>query len=89
MRVRASYGGRVQGVGFRATTRAIAGTCRVTGWVRNEPDGTVTIEAQGEPEEVNRFLDVVERALARFISVRQRIDVADAATESGPFVIQR
>ena len=39
--------GRVQGVGFRATPRASAQRHGVTGWVRNEPDGSVAFEAQG------------------------------------------
>src|SRR5262245_4151279 len=35
------FHGRVQGVGFRVTARAIADEFAVSGWVRNEPDGTV------------------------------------------------
>ncbi len=48
MRLRVRYAGRVQGVGFRATARSIMSRHRVTGWVRNEPDETVLLEAQGE-----------------------------------------
>ena len=53
---RVFYDGRVQGVGFRFTTRQVARGYEVTGWVRNLPDGRVELEAAGEPEEVEAFL---------------------------------
>lgn len=39
--------GRVQGVSYRASTRTTAVELQLTGWVRNEPDGSVTAWAQG------------------------------------------
>lgn len=39
--------GRVQGVGFRNFTQTRARQLGVTGWVRNEPDGSVRLEAEG------------------------------------------
>ena len=39
--------GTVQGVGFRYTTKAIADNMGIKGIVRNQSDGTVYIEAQG------------------------------------------
>ncbi len=45
MRVR--YEGRVQGVGFRFRARSAAAARRASGFVRNEPDGSVTLEAEG------------------------------------------
>lgn len=44
--------GRVQGVGFRATARHTARGFAVTGWVRNQEDGSVEMEIQGSPAEV-------------------------------------
>ena len=58
-RVSVRYTGRVQGVGFRATARAIASSFAVTGWVRNESDGSVTLEIQGKAAEVQRCLDAI------------------------------
>ncbi len=88
MRVRASFAGRVQGVGFRATTRDAAGGFKVAGWVRNEPDGTVTVEVQGEAGEIDGFLSVVRQRLGRYITTTQRIDILDVNGAAG-FTIQR
>jgi acylphosphatase len=41
------FSGRVQGVGFRYTAQTIARRHPVTGYVRNLPDGTVELVAQG------------------------------------------
>jgi acylphosphatase len=46
----------VQGVGFRATVRWIAGGFETTGWVRNLPDGRVELLAQGDASEVKEFI---------------------------------
>jgi len=50
------YEGRVQGVGFRYTTRNVARGYDVSGWVLNLPDGRVHLHVQGEAEEVRAFL---------------------------------
>ncbi|HMB69626.1 MAG TPA: acylphosphatase [bacterium] len=52
--------GHVQGVFFRASTRDEALRLGVRGTVRNEPDGSVFIQAEGEDEAVERFLRWVE-----------------------------
>ena len=61
------YSGRVQGVGFRATAAGYARGLAVTGWVRNEPDGTVRMEAQGDPKEVDELLGRLRRAMGGHI----------------------
>ena len=41
------FAGRVQGVGFRFTAHNVARRYDVSGYVRNRPDGTVEMFAQG------------------------------------------
>ncbi len=53
--------GRVQGVGFRYTVRRAADVLGLTGWVRNEYDGTVTMELQGEQTAINRLFEALHR----------------------------
>ena len=54
-RLSARVMGRVQGVGFRAFTRRRARMLGLTGWVRNEPDGSVRLEAEGAPAALDDF----------------------------------
>jgi acylphosphatase len=63
MRVARRYfiSGRVQGVGFRYFTEAIAQREGVAGWVRNLPDRSVEVVAEGDADAVERF----ERAVRR------------------------
>ena len=48
--------GRVQGVFFRAATREQAQRLGVRGWVRNQPDGSVTAHLEGPAEAVDALL---------------------------------
>jgi acylphosphatase len=57
MRVARRYiiSGRVQGVGFRYFTEATAQREGVAGWVRNLPDRSVEVVAEGDGEAMERF----------------------------------
>ncbi len=49
--------GRVQGVWFRDSCRREAETRGVTGWARNNPDGTLEAVFEGAPDDVDAVLD--------------------------------
>ena len=65
---RVYFEGKVQGVGFRYTTKRIAMGFDVVGSVANLPDGRVCLEVAGEIDEVNDFIEEVrEGELSGFI----------------------
>ncbi|HYN32936.1 MAG TPA: acylphosphatase [Ilumatobacteraceae bacterium] len=56
VRCRAIVSGRVQGVFFRDSCRAQAQRLGLRGWVRNRPDGTVEVVAEGPRDDVEQLL---------------------------------
>lgn len=63
------YSGKVQGVGFRYTTKSVATGYEVTGMVRNLPDGRVELIAEGARDELEGFQQGIrESGLGHFIS---------------------
>lgn len=68
------YSGRVQGVGFRYTTKTVATGFEVTGRVRNLPDGRVELVAEGNQAELEEFrIAILDAGLAGFIRDEQVI----------------
>jgi acylphosphatase len=59
--------GRVQGVGFRYRAHYLANRLGVTGWVRNEWDGSVELEVQGTQAAINELLAQVNQST--FVSI--------------------
>jgi acylphosphatase len=59
--IRARFRGVVQGVGFRAHVQDYCRAARISGWVRNLPDGSVEAELIGAVDELR---DVVRRIQA-------------------------
>jgi acylphosphatase len=49
--------GRVQGVYFRLNTKNVATRHKVTGWVRNLPDGRVEAVFEGDEMDVNEVIE--------------------------------
>lgn len=66
--------GRVQGVSFRAYAEREAARLGLTGWVRNEPDGTVAIHAEGDEAALEQLVRWAEEGprLARVDRVDAR-----------------
>ena len=57
VRARATVRGRVQGVWYRDTCERVARSLGVNGWVRNLPDGSVQVVAEGTREAVGALLE--------------------------------
>lgn len=58
--------GEVQGVGFRWTSQRLANQLGLTGWVRNEWDGSVSMELQGTNDKIAAFFGGLGRAWGHF-----------------------
>ena len=58
-RVRLLIHGRVQGVGFRHFVLHRARELGLDGMVRNRPDGTVEVEAEGEAAKLRELVETV------------------------------
>ena len=76
IRRRLRFLGAVQGVGFRWRARHAASAVGATGWVRNEADGSVTMEIQGREEQIDRVIQAI--AAGRYV------DIADMEAQTIP-----
>lgn len=87
IRLRLSIHGVVQGVGFRWFTKRAADRLNLAGWVRNEPDGSVIAEVEGEAGLLESFIHEL-RTGNRYAHVT-RIDQIplELTFESPPFTI--
>lgn len=70
-----SISGRVQGVFFRATSKAVADQLGVKGTARNCPDGSVAIEAEGDEFSLDLFLEFCNKGSDR--SVVEKVVVTE------------
>lgn len=61
LRIHLIITGRVQGVGFRYCTQEKACALHLTGWVKNLTDGSVECVAEGEKENLEKFLTWAEK----------------------------
>ncbi len=73
------FEGLVQGVGFRWRARQAARAVGVTGWVRNDWNGTVSMELQGSEAQIDRVLQTLEQG--RFIRI-ENVNVRTIPTEA-------
>jgi len=95
--VRVRVRGRVQGVFFRDSTRRRAAELGVLGWVRNEPDGSVAVHAEGPAAAVEALLAFlhegppgarVEAVEAEPAAVEGHEQFAVRGVPAGAFVVQ-
>ena len=80
------FSGRVQGVGFRYTTRSTARGFDVSGYVQNLPDGRVRLVAEGTASELDRFLSAIETEMGGYIA-QKHVETSSATGEFDDFGI--
>jgi acylphosphatase len=71
-RVHVLIKGKVQGVGFRASTRRRAKNLELAGWVKNLDSGEVEAVFEGSKESINEMLDWCKKgpSLAKVVDVK-------------------
>jgi acylphosphatase len=77
----------VQGVGFRYTARNSARRYRITGFVKNLPDGRVELLVEGERQEALAFLADLEQEMRGYIEEAEKT-VDPATNEFASFTIR-
>ena len=85
-RIRARVTGRVQGVGFRYFTWSVGRNLDLVGYVRNEPDGVVLVEAEGPADSIAQLLLQVQRGPAN--ARVERTEVEELAPVGGRGVFE-
>ncbi|MEO0096585.1 MAG: acylphosphatase [candidate division WOR-3 bacterium] len=60
-RVHIFVSGKVQGVFYRDFTRRQAKRLNITGWVRNLLNGKVEVVAEGEEEDIKKFIEELKK----------------------------
>ena len=88
-RVHARIGGRVQGVGYRAATAREAARLGLVGWVANQSDGSVALEAQGPAAAVAMLLAWCRRGPALAAVAAVDVDERPLVEAEPGFVIRR
>ncbi len=83
MRYEVNFVGHVQGVGFRATAHRLAVEQGIVGWVRNEPDGSVQLAIEGEPSDLDTFLDNMRSRLGGHIEQEHTVQAQERGGYTG------
>ncbi|MEW5322403.1 acylphosphatase [Geobacillus thermoleovorans] len=86
-RVHVIVEGRVQGVGFRYLVQHEALKRQLTGWVKNNDDGTVEMEVQGNESALQLFLDTIEAGTMFAKVARMHIEPRDVRSDEKQFRI--
>jgi len=61
------FKGRVQGIGFRFTAFRVATRHQISGFVRNLPDGTVEMIAQGNADDITDCIQDIEKSFEGYL----------------------
>ncbi|MCR5545533.1 MAG: acylphosphatase [Lachnospiraceae bacterium] len=80
------FKGEVQGVGFRYTAKYAAESLGLTGWVKNNWDGSVEMEVQGDDELIERMLSMIYSGRHIYINDIKKKNIRTISDERSFFV---
>jgi acylphosphatase len=81
--------GKVQCVGFRNYTKRKANQLNIKGWVRNLSDGAVEIDAEGQKEELERFITALKKGPLRSRVLEVRVEMTTTIKNYSSFTVKR
>ncbi|MBI3332803.1 MAG: acylphosphatase [Candidatus Omnitrophica bacterium] len=87
-RLHVFWSGRVQGVGFRYTAEMAALELKLTGWVRNIPDGRVEAICEGPEAVLKLFLIRIAAGPMKPYIRQSQVEWADATGEFEEFRVR-
>jgi acylphosphatase len=87
-RLEVTVHGLVQGVGFRWQTRQMARRLNLQGYVRNRPDRTVQVVAEGTEQALRQFLAYLESGPSSAIVDRVDINWLPSKSEFSGFEVR-
>lgn len=83
----------MQGVGFRYFAWSVGRNLGVVGFVRNDPDGAVSLDAEGEPAAIEHLLAQVGRGPAHArvegVELEDLVPRGDGVEFGGEFMVER
>ena len=82
-RIAATVTGKVQGVFYRASTEKTARSIGLSGFVRNEPNGDVYLEAQGSEDQLQELIEWCKRGPERAVVVSVNVSEIPLQEETG------
>ncbi|NLC05754.1 MAG: acylphosphatase [Erysipelothrix sp.] len=88
VRKRLKIFGLVQGVGFRYQSFSLAQTMNLVGWVKNNSDGSVSIEVQGEQQKIRDFIECLHTKI-RFARIDRIEEVTIQLQSESSFKINQ
>ncbi len=77
------FSGHVQGVGFRFTLQRLALRNHLNGWARNLSDGRVEAFVSGRAEDIDGFLDDLNRSFLGYIADVEELPAGDMVSVNG------
>jgi acylphosphatase len=80
--------GQVQGVGYRYFVQRVARGLNLTGYVKNEPDGSVVVEAQGQEAALLELLQELQFGTSAARVDQLKTDWLDAFKPESEFMIR-
>lgn len=84
-RITVRYEGRVQGVGFRFTAVRLAQELDVTGYVKNEFDGSVSMVAEGSEDQLMALLQAMRNSHLDRMITNELVRRSEATSEFKQF----